>query len=290
MMPLANLPFSPVEKQIIHHRTSVMARHMSPHVADSTMHAAMSPLNVQNTGTPLRAGANWANEFSSQRNLNMEFERAFSVHAPPPPQSLAGGWTQEFVTQQSGTEQFEKEWSVIAQQHNIPTTTGEQWANEFESEVAEREAQKERAMSEEERSLRAEEEQWFSQFLPEGAVKSQLAQEWVGEFSGTKDRDWSEEFMEGRGGPRANMQAARMRHGPPGSDLGGNWAAEFGAASGSEHSTGGRGRGAGSGAGNLVDSVSNISDPRLKNSQFMKFIEQVNDGKIQFKDNQVINT
>jgi len=102
---------------------------------------------------------------------------------------------------------------------------------------------------------RLEEEIWFSQFLEGGskAIPSSMTTSWVNDFQ----RDaWVSEFANERETP--------------------SWIDEFEREKSKNEFQ------------NLTQKFSAIEDPKLRNSNFMKFIDKINQGKVKFVENTVI--
>ena len=138
----------------------------------------------------------------------------------------------------------------------LPIASSSSWADEFVEEKKEREKEKERrerALSDEEQRMREEEAIWFAQFLPHNTQrKSATATGWINEFTSSSSstslhQNWDAEFQ------RESLANQERR----------------------EHDELRR----------VTERVTSIDDPKLQNSNFMRFIEGVRDGRVTLASN-----
>lgn len=135
-----------------------------------------------------------------------------------------------------------------------------------------------------------EEERWFSQFLPGGGrVGRQTTQDWISEFeskhgpvpssstswidefNAQRNQTWEQEFQRMQSTPSFNewakeFQPTNMPSLQPSPQPSSSWVNEYNRDSVD--------------ISELTDQISSIKDPKLQNSMFMQFINQVRNGDI----------
>eukprot|EP01102_Stenamoeba_stenopodia_P000555 TRINITY_DN10548_c0_g1_i1.p1 TRINITY_DN10548_c0_g1~~TRINITY_DN10548_c0_g1_i1.p1 ORF type:complete len:437 (-),score=128.43 TRINITY_DN10548_c0_g1_i1:200-1435(-) len=260
-MPM-NLTFE--EKMKIQNRTRVLVRQLArdapPQYVDRQLESLFSSLQLdsvpiqENEDQAFLEGA-WG---EAQQETRLQMRRADE-------------WAAEYQNFRQ-PQYFEQDFRDLEQAFSRANPALE-WVDEYERfeepkykeedfadlEKSYQEAQKPQ-FTDEQMKERYEEELWFSQFLPNGGatVGKQTANKWVDEFK---------HFEQGRG---VNAE--------PGQDF----VNEF-VSTPAFHET----------EEDLREIASrfdeSVTDPKLRNSNFMKFIGKINKGKVRFVDNKVVD-